>query len=408
MFLKALLDRLSDNRLVNFLTFVIRRLNQYDLNATVASLTLSTLTAVVPTLFVILYFFSRTPGFARYTVQLLGYVASFLDVSTFQSIVGYLGTIPEKIGNLSLISILFLLISSIFLLSTIEDSLNKIWQVNTSRPLKRRILIYLAILIFGPISLISLTSVWNLYIKNLDMILFFPLLSHVIYSLLTLCLYILALFLMFKWIPDRYVPVKDAYLGAVITALALWLMKKLFLSYILKFNRYELIYGAFASIPLFIAYIYVMWLTLLAGAILTANLSHFKNNAFVNARTKNNLEFEDIVRILSRLATLKPQSRGLRVQNIRLSVNSGYDALGKLLDELKNQGYLREEKRYWKLKKPPEAIFLSDLFNNFVIPTKPRQEDVYSYTLYLLLQQGFDKLQIPLSEFVKLTAQNAA
>ncbi len=408
MSLRALRNRLFDNRLVNFLTFVIKRLNQYDLNATVASLTLSTLTAIVPTLFVILYFFSRTPGFTRYTAELLGYVASFLDFSTFQSIVGYLDTIPEKINNLSLISILFLLISSIFLLSTIEDSLNKIWQVNTARPLKRRILIYLLILIFGPISLISLTSVWNLYIKNLDTILLFPLLSHFIYGLLTLVLYTLALFLMFKWIPDRFVPIKDASLGAVITAFALWLMKKLFLFYIVKFNRYELIYGAFASIPLFIFYIYVMWFTLLAGAILTASLSHFKNDAFANARNKCGPEFEDIVRILSHLAALKPHSRGLRVQSIRLSVNSGYDALGKVLDELKNRGYLKEKKRHWKLKKPPEAIFLSDLFNNFVIPAEPRQEDVYSYTLYLLLQQGFEKLQIPLSEFVKLTAKNAA
>lgn len=96
------------------------------------------------------------------------------------------------------------------------------------------------------------------------------------------------------------------------------------------------------------------------------------------------------------------------MQSIRLSVNSGYDALGKVLDELKNRGYLKEKKRHWKLRKPPEAIFLSDLFNNFVIPAEPRQEDVYSYTLYLLLQQGFEKLQIPLSEFVKLTAKNAA
>lgn len=84
-----------------FFTFWLRQLIQSDVFYASATLTLSTLTALVPTVTLLLYLFSHTLVFENYANQLMNYVASLLDGNVFSSILDYLQTIPNKIGNLS-------------------------------------------------------------------------------------------------------------------------------------------------------------------------------------------------------------------------------------------------------------------------------------------------------------------
>ncbi|MBN3859535.1 YihY family inner membrane protein [Neisseriaceae bacterium PsAf] len=401
---QGFLQKLKQNRLFNFLQFLINRFKHFDIGYSAASLTLSTLTALVPTVTFLIYLFSNTPAFEQFSGQILIYIASFLESSAFNAITDYLGTIPDKIGNLSIIAAGILLISASFLMSVIETTFNKIWQVEKPRHFFWRVLIYLLVIIIGPLSIAIVSSFWNFYVKNLDFIEVFPLLSNLSYSLVSLLLYTLVIFLMFRLIPYRYVPNTDALLGAFITSLALIIIKKIFTLYVLKFNRYELIYGAFAAIPLFILYVYILWYTLLSGAVLTSSLSHFKNNAFKKQNISNN-QFEDAIRVLSQLSHSSKNNKGFKIQEIRKSVTMGYDALGQLLDRLQQLGYTKKELLHWKLNIDPEEIKLSDLFDEFVIPANPIQKDLCGKTLYSLIKPGFENLDISLEDFLELEKQ---
>ncbi len=44
--------------------------------------------------------------------------------------------------------------------------------------------------------------------------------------------------------------------------------------YILNFNSYELIYGALATIPVFMVWVYLCWIVLLIGALISAILKN--------------------------------------------------------------------------------------------------------------------------------------
>ena len=65
---------------------------------------------------------------------------------------------------------------------------------------------------------------------------------------------------------------------AFLTAIAFALVKKLFAT-VVGMTSLEVIYGAFAAAPLFLVWIYVMWMLVLSGAILVRVMSTFSDGA---------------------------------------------------------------------------------------------------------------------------------
>ena len=166
--------RAAVTHLWRFFTFWLRKLIQSDVFYASATLTLSTLTALVPTVALLLYLFSHTLIFENYANQLMNYAASLLDGNIFSSIFDYLRTIPNKIGNLSLISTAVLAISAISLLATVEDSFNRIWRVREPRRLSWRIVIYLLIVLLGPTTLVTLSSLWTFQVQHFPVYFLIP------------------------------------------------------------------------------------------------------------------------------------------------------------------------------------------------------------------------------------------
>jgi membrane protein len=81
-------------------------------------------------------------------------------------------------------------------------------------------------------------------------------------------------------VPNRFVPIRHAALGAMITAVLLELTKLLFAYYIGQVANYQLVYGAFASIPIFLLWVYCLWMVVLVGAVFTASLSYWEGGAW--------------------------------------------------------------------------------------------------------------------------------
>jgi membrane protein len=54
-------------------------------------------------------------------------------------------------------------------------------------------------------------------------------------------------------------------------------MKSAFAAYIRAVPTYRLVYGAFASVPIFLLWIYVVWVVVLLGAVITLDRDKVKN-----------------------------------------------------------------------------------------------------------------------------------
>jgi membrane protein len=83
----------------------------------------------------------------------------------------------------------------------------------------------------------------------------------------------LALALLYELAPNRRVPWKNAFAGAVPAALAFEAAKRGFAVYVKNVPTYELVYGTLAALPVFLIWIYVCWLIVLSGAAITATLT---------------------------------------------------------------------------------------------------------------------------------------
>jgi membrane protein len=81
-----------------------------------------------------------------------------------------------------------------------------------------------------------------------------------------------ALTLLYLVVPNRAVALRHALIGGFFAGLAFELAKRGFALYVSRFPTYTLVYGTFATMLLFLLWMYVSWLVVLGGATLTAML----------------------------------------------------------------------------------------------------------------------------------------
>ena len=132
---------------------------------------------------------------------------------------------------------------------------------------------YWALLSLGPILVgASLWALTMLARESLGLIGDMNEVAEFSLSLLPLMLTGLGFSAMFLTVPNRSVRWKDALVGGFFTAIILEFLRVGIAYYLARFPSYTIIYGAFATIPIFLLWMYVSWLVILLGATVTALL----------------------------------------------------------------------------------------------------------------------------------------
>jgi len=193
-----------------------------------------------------------------------------------QSVVDRIRTFIEKVGSagIGVLGSLFLLLTAISLLSTIESTLNHIWKVTEKRAFWIRFTSYCTLIWLGP-ALIG-ASIWarermGYHISSIvgDM----PLLSHAVGLLsaagqvvLPFAMTWLVLVAIYRYLPHTRVRFGSAAWGAFLATVLLQLARPLFTLYVVHAVRYEKIYGSLGAIPIFLLWVWLLWLIVLFGA----------------------------------------------------------------------------------------------------------------------------------------------
>lgn len=376
-----------------FLRFFWRRCNEIRVWQVAGSLTFTTLLALVPVLTIVLVLVSAFPIFGDVTREFMDLVNSMIVPSGAAAVWDYLNEFKQQASQLTTVGVLMMLVTSLMLIQTIDQTFNRIWRVRRPRSPWLQFPVYWALLTFMPVLLalgVSLISQTAEFSGSLKMMAWF------IFD-------VLVLYILYRVVPNRFVPAKHALCGALLTTVLLKFAKLGFDGYIQNFNSYQIIYGAFSAIPVFLVWLHLLWAIILLGAVLTASLSYWQGAVYLRPRGKHAL-FNDIVQILLMLSRAQADGRSLRVQHFRQHVNMGYDELGDLLDELAACDYISQEKNSWVLKQSPDMIKLIDLAGIFVyrLPAKP---DGVHQGLRHLLQSCLQSLDISLSEFERQYVQ---
>ncbi len=267
-----------DKKWFQFILFVIRRFEADRCREQAGSLTYTTLFAVVPMLTVFLVIISSIKALepARQQLQQLIY-SNFLPKTTI-AFDKALNAFTDKSSNLTIIGVLFLFVTTVMMLTSIETVFNRIWRVRETRGGIMGFMRYWTIISLGPIllgsafvisSTVGSMNVLSNYFAG------YELNGAFILWLISFSLTVLGFFILNWTIPNRTVPVKAALIAGLFSAVVFELLKNLFGIVMSNFTSYELVYGAFAAIPIFLLWIFLSWNIVLIGVEISYALTAF-------------------------------------------------------------------------------------------------------------------------------------
>ncbi len=264
-----------------FVGFAVRaavRMRAIGLARTAASLSFTTLLALVPLGTVALTFVARLPAFQRWLDALEGFLLRhMLPASAYTVVHDYVREFTEKAAGLTGISLLFIAVTATMATATIEREINLIWGISRGRPLGRRIVVYALGLTAGPVLVGASLSLTTWFVtQSLAAMPLQGFISDLVLTPMPLLFTTAALTLLYALVPACPVPWRYALVGAAAAALGFEAAKHGFAFYLTKVPTYELVYGALAALPVFLIWIYLCWLIVLAGAAITATLAEPK------------------------------------------------------------------------------------------------------------------------------------
>ena len=243
------------------------------LGLTAGSLTFTTLISLVPLLTVMLALFTAFPIFASFQGALEKYfLKSLIPETIARPVLMALTQFAAKANQLGAVGLVVLGLTALALMLTIDRTLNAIWRVQRPRPIAQRVLVYWAALTLGPLLLggrLTLTS----YAISAGQGLVGDLPSSVTALLggLEIVLLAAAVAGLFHYVPNTHVRWRHALLGGVFVAVAFTAAKSGLAFYVKRVPTYSTLYGAFATVPIFLVWMYLGWVIMLMGAVLAAN-----------------------------------------------------------------------------------------------------------------------------------------
>ena len=253
--------------------WTLRRFEGEQRRRDAAALTYTTLFALVPMITVTYAILSAIPSLQSWGADVHSELLSYLMPEGSGAVSEYLVQFSQQARKLTWVGVLFLFITAFMLLRTIEMQFNRIWHVDKPRSGLQTFLRYWAVLSLGPLlfgaalaasSLVASLPLWS----NFSSV---PMPVKVVPWLLSSSA-ITAIYLL---VPNCRVPWKDALIAGLIVSTVFEIGKFLFARMVGLFPSYQLIYGAFAAVPLFLLWVYLAWTILLFGAELTFSLSHY-------------------------------------------------------------------------------------------------------------------------------------
>lgn len=247
-----------------------------------AALTFTTLLAIVPVLTVLYAILAMIPSLQQAGDQLQNWLFQHFVPASAQDIQTYIQKFAKQAGQLTKFGVLFLFITALMMMKRIEKSFNLIWRVPKPRTGVVGFMRYWAVLSLGPIligfglgvsSYVASMAIFSDTVELLGI-------KVVVFSMVPLLLSWIAFSLIYWVVPNCTVPFRQSLVGGLIAAIAFDLAKRIFTLFVAKFANYQFVYGAFAALPMFLIWLYLSWVIILLGAVVTRSLTVFRPQAW--------------------------------------------------------------------------------------------------------------------------------
>jgi membrane protein len=367
--------------------FTLReRFREDRLGLTASSLTFTTTISLVPLFTVLLAVFTAFPMFSKFQGVLQQWLVESLIPDTIsRQVLGYLTQFAGKASKLGVAGVAVLAITALALILTIDRTLNGIWRVRKPRPLGQRVLVYWAVVSLGPLLLggsLSMTS----YALSASKGLVGGLPGGVQFLLDTLQFVLLAwgMAALFHYVPNTQVRWAHAWVGGFFVSAGLEIAKQLLVLYLSKVPTYSVLYGAFATVPILLIWIYTAWVIVLLGAVIAAYLPSLLIGVQRRARA-HGWQFLLALEVLQQLAPLRGgMAKGLTAPQLTqllkvdaLQLEPALEALVALDWVGQLQEDRADEQMRYVLLADPDTTPLAPLFSALLLENELSTENLW-------------------------------
>jgi membrane protein len=239
-----------------------------------AALAFTTLLSIVPLLTVSFTVLTAFPVFQEFAYKIQSFIINNFVAASAEIVQSHLQSFMQQTSKLSAIGMLFFLFTAVLMVFNMELAFNAIWRAAKRRRLISAFLMYWAVLTLTPIFVgigLGITTLlvslpWISEAANALG------LSKIVLFCMPYLFTLVAFTLLYVAVPNHRVKFRFALVGGIVASILFELAKQGFVLYITHFSVYRLLYGALAAVPIFLVWIYLSWLIILFGAVVSATL----------------------------------------------------------------------------------------------------------------------------------------
>jgi len=338
-----------------FLIKVYQKLKENDILIQAMAMVYMTLLSIIPFLLFLFYIMTLFNFFGRLDsiiAELQAFILNNLAAGTGESLLNYLeGFIYNvDIEQLGILSFTSLIVVVVIMLARIEKTFNKIWSVKEHRDILKRFVSFWTVLTLGTFLTAVLLTLALFFSDKLLGTIFSASLPEKS-SLLNLFLFSLN-FLIFTaayyFIPNTDVKASAALTAGIISGGLFILSRRLYSIYTGYLITYRQIYGSLAFIPIFLVWLYLVWIIILSGAVISYVFQNRKNIIITGDGSIDSKVFKVFLPTAVLLSVYKefrnPKSNGLSRESLKEKIRLPAAYIEEVLVELKQENIIAETK----------------------------------------------------------------
>jgi len=327
---------------------LVRDLVEGQLTLRSMSLVYTTFLAIVPLLALS---FSVLKGFGVHN-QLEPILLNFLSplgprgAEITQHIIGFVDNI--RVGVLGTLGLALLVYTVVSLLQKIERAFNYTWRVSENRPFAQRFSDYLSVILIGPVLVFSAIGITASVssaelVRHAAEIKVIGSATEILGTLVPYLLIITAFTLIYIFVPNTKVKPKSALIGGVVSGLLWETAGWGFTAFVVTSTKYTAIYSAFATLIIFMIWMYLSWLILLIGGSVAFYHQHPEHRNLQSRilRLSNRMREKVSLLIMSLVGQHYYHHKSpWTLDDLAQKLNVGVEACNLLITNLENAGML--------------------------------------------------------------------
>ncbi|OFX07813.1 MAG: hypothetical protein A2516_03670 [Alphaproteobacteria bacterium RIFOXYD12_FULL_60_8] len=374
-----------------YLLYSARRFQEGRTIRVAASLSYTTLLSIVPLMVICLAMLAAFPAFKGVRAELENFVFYNFVPQAGSMVKDTVTRFVNQAGKMTAVGLMFLAVTAIMLLSTIEEALNKIFQVKKARTLVSKLLVYWTVLTLGPMligasfSLSGFLFAFSLWMGEQGMSGTVSVFTKLVPNILAG----LAFALLYLTVPNRRVGIGAALVGGLGAGILFAILRSSYGIYITRSGTFQTIYGALAALPIFLLWIYLSWTVVLFGAEMAAALPEWRRRKGSNYLSSTpSVKLHLAMEVLAALREESKSGKGLSREEMLERTAAPEGAVTPVLEQLREQDYIAQsEDGLWLLVRNLEVTRLSDLVQALGLSLSDRENPAVKGTWRETLQK---------------------